>query len=55
MASRKERIEISIIGGRPWGFSLKGGQESDKPLMISKVWVDYVKINSFFEHQLVIG
>nr|XP_018672167.2 protein Shroom2-like [Ciona intestinalis] len=35
--SRRERIEITLHGGRPWGFSIKGGWESNKPLVISKL------------------
>ncbi|XP_076799365.1 uncharacterized protein LOC143473207 isoform X4 [Clavelina lepadiformis] len=37
MCSRRERIEIRLVGGRPWGFSIKGGRESNKPLVISKM------------------
>jgi len=37
MSVRRERLEILVCGGRPWGFSVKGGVESNKPLTISKV------------------
>ena len=37
MGSRRERVEIILVGGRPWGFSIKGGKENNKPLVISKV------------------
>ena len=41
MGSRRERVEIILVGGRPWGFSIKGGKENDKPLVISKVSYKY--------------
>ena len=37
MAAPKQQIALVIPGGRPWGFSLKGGLEHNKPLVISKV------------------
>nr|CAB3266063.1 protein Shroom2-like [Phallusia mammillata] len=37
MGSRRERIEVVLSGGRPWGFSIKGGRESNKPLVVSKL------------------
>ena len=32
-----ETTIVKISGGRPWGFSIKGGLENNKPLVISKV------------------
>ena len=34
---RQERVEIYLDGGKPWGFAIKGGLESNKALKISKV------------------
>ena len=37
MVSNESLLTITIFGGQPWGFSLKGGSENNKPLVISKV------------------
>ncbi|XP_078257780.1 protein Shroom3 isoform X2 [Rhinoraja longicauda] len=30
-------VEVSLLGGAPWGFTLKGGLEHGEPLVISKI------------------
>ncbi|KAI5096365.1 protein Shroom2 isoform X4 [Silurus meridionalis] len=30
-------VEACLLGGAPWGFTLKGGLEHGEPLIISKV------------------
>ena len=34
---RQEKVEVYLDGGKPWGFAIKGGNESNRPLVISKV------------------
>lgn len=42
MFSNDVIVSITINGGHPWGFSIKGGSKSNKPLVISKVNNIYV-------------
>lgn len=37
MEMRKERTEVVLCGGKPWGFSIKGGTENNKNITVSKV------------------
>lgn len=36
-------LEALLLGGAPWGFTLKGGLEHGEPLIISKVYFSYFK------------
>ena len=54
MGSRRERVEIILVGGRPWGFSIKGGKENNKPLVISKVSILFVSILVLFPQSLMV-
>nr|XP_039255422.1 protein Shroom2-like [Styela clava] len=37
MEKRRERMEVTLCGGKPWGFSIKGGTESNKSIIVSKL------------------
>lgn len=37
MEMHRERIEVVLSGGKPWGFSIKGGTENNKSIIVSKV------------------
>lgn len=53
----RERIEVVLSGGKPWGFSIKGGTENNKSIVVSKVLhfsSFYVKVwLLYFEHSNV--
>ncbi|MFT7799802.1 protein Shroom2 [Arapaima gigas] len=36
-ASRWTLLEVQLVGGAPWGFTLRGGREHKEPLLITKV------------------
>ncbi len=39
----EELVEVQLRGKAPWGFTLRGGTEHREPLVITKVWLRFVK------------
>ena len=42
-------LEIVLRGGSPWGMTLVGGEEYDRPLAIAEVGINITVIQSFVE------